>query len=292
MDNKVSKKAIWEGAISPDNDTPSIGSQMQTQPQMMFCYKCNNVIPGNSTFCPYCQIKLFVECPKCGTKYSSQYPACNNCGTNREEYLRAQRREQERKEAIERENRRKRLEEERRKKEAEAERERQELLRRYEQQENERAYRKENDEIMKTKEYETTYSILSEALTALDNKKNRNEKKAFLLHSLFYIFLVISSIIDLANRNMELFSTIGIIIFLIGLIGLVVNAVHKNIREWQEEYLMQKALSDSRYTESLITTDLIPMVWYQRNLSECCLIAYRKKHKLPINYKWHNLRRD
>lgn len=109
--NKVSEKAVWEGSISPDNDTPSIGSQMQAQPQMMFCYKCNNVIPGNSTFCPYCQIKLFTECPKCGAKYSSQYPACGQCGTNREEYLRAQRREQERKEAIERENRRKRLEE-------------------------------------------------------------------------------------------------------------------------------------------------------------------------------------
>ena len=93
-DNKVSEKAIWEGAITPDNDTPSIGSQMQTQPQMMFCYKCNNVIPGNSTFCPYCQIKLFVECPKCGAKYSSQYPACNQCGTNREEYLKTQRQEQ------------------------------------------------------------------------------------------------------------------------------------------------------------------------------------------------------
>ena len=41
-DNKVSENAIWEGSITPDNDTPSIGSQMQSQPQMMFCYKCNN----------------------------------------------------------------------------------------------------------------------------------------------------------------------------------------------------------------------------------------------------------
>ncbi len=91
MDNKVSEKAIWEGSITPDNDRPSMASQMQTQPQMMFCYKCNNVIPGNSIFCPYCQIKLFTECPKCGVKYSSQYPACSQCGTNREEYMRVQR---------------------------------------------------------------------------------------------------------------------------------------------------------------------------------------------------------
>ena len=94
MNNKVSEKAIWEGSITPDNDTPSFGSQIQAQTQMMFCYKCNNVIPNNSTFCPYCQIKLFTECPKCGVKYSSQYPACNQCGTNREEYLRTKRIEQ------------------------------------------------------------------------------------------------------------------------------------------------------------------------------------------------------
>lgn len=93
-DNKVSEKVIWEGSITPDNDTPSFATQMQNQPQMMFCYKCNNVIPGNSNYCPYCQVKLFAECPKCGAKYSSQYPACSQCGTNREEYLRVQKIEQ------------------------------------------------------------------------------------------------------------------------------------------------------------------------------------------------------
>lgn len=106
-DNKVSEKAIWEGSITPD-ETPITVSQALAQPQMMFCYKCNQVIPGNSTFCPYCQVKLFTECPKCGMKYSSQYPACSQCGENREEYLRAQRLEQEIKRQIEIENRRQR----------------------------------------------------------------------------------------------------------------------------------------------------------------------------------------
>ena len=174
MNNKVSEKAIWEGSISPDNDTSSWASHNQSQPQMMFCYKCNQVIPGNSTFCPYCQVKLFTECPKCGAKYSSQYPACSQCGTNREGYLRAQRQEQERKRVIEAENRRqreiaeqKKIEEERRRKEAEEERERQERFKRYQQEANERqqkeAYLKENAEIMKTKEYETAYSLLNKA---------------------------------------------------------------------------------------------------------------------------------
>lgn len=93
-DNKVSEKAIWEGSIPSEDENTQFASSIQSQPQMMFCYKCNNVIPGNSRYCPYCQVELFTTCPKCGVKYSSQYPVCNQCGTNREEYLRTQRRVQ------------------------------------------------------------------------------------------------------------------------------------------------------------------------------------------------------
>lgn len=301
--NKVSEKAVWEGSISPDNDTPSIGSQMQAQPQMMFCYKCNNVIPSDSTFCPYCQIKLYTECPKCGASYSSQYPACSKCGTNREEYLQMQRREAERKASIERENKRrqeieerKRLEEERKRKEAEEEKERQERLKRHEQQANERqqkdAYLKENAEIKETEEYKMTYSILNEALKALDDKKKKKKKKTLLLFVIPYIYLALDyCFIDLANGNFELFITIFIILFVISLIALIVSNVHDNDREWQEEYLMQYASSKCRNRENLLSTHLISMVWAQGEggLSDCCIIAYREKHNLTINYKWHNL---
>lgn len=126
-DNKVSDKVIWEGSITPDEETSFSQSNIPNQPQMMFCYKCNNVIPADSKFCPCCNVELYTACPNCGVKYSSQYTICNQCGINREEYLRVQRKERERKEAIERENRRqreieerKRLEEERKKEEAEA----------------------------------------------------------------------------------------------------------------------------------------------------------------------------
>lgn len=294
--NKVSEKAVWEGSISPDNNTPSIASQMQTQPQMMFCYKCNNVIPSDSTFCPYCQIKLYTECPKCGASYSSQYPACSKCGTNREEYLQMQRREAERKAAIERENRRRQEIEERKRKEAEEEKERQERLKRYEQQANERqqkdAYLKENAEIKETEEYKMTYSILNEALKALDDKKKKKNKKTLLLLVIPYIYLALDfCFIDLANSNLELFITIVIILSIISFIAFIVSNVHDNDRKWQEEYLMQYASSKCRNRENLLSTHLISMVWYQRNVSDCCIIAYREKHKLPINYKWHNLRK-
>lgn len=177
MDNKVSEKAIWEGAISSDDNAQQAVSHIHTQPQMMFCYKCNNVIPSDSTFCPYCQIKLFAECPKCGANYSSQYPACSKCGTNREEYLQIQRREAERKAAIERENKRrqeieerKRLEEERKRKEAEEEKERQEELRRWRAQE---SVRREHEFIKETDEFKCAYDYLCE----LNQRKEEHNKK-------------------------------------------------------------------------------------------------------------------
>ena len=283
-DNKVSEKAVWEGSITSDNDTPSIGSQMQTQSQMMFCYKCNNVIPSNSTFCPYCQIKLFVECPKCGTKYSSQYPACNNCGTNREEYLRAQRWEQERKEVIERENRRKRLEEERRRKEAEAEKERQERLKKYEEEASERlqkeAYIKGNEVIKKTKEYKDTYSLLSKAI---ENHRKRSINMGCLLVPLFTIIIMASLFLI-----HPILGFILIIVLPFFSDDIIKEANLKKYRKYLQKYISR----NNNYNNHIVTPNLIDMVTYQgeERLSECCIIAYRKKYELPINYKWHSLK--
>lgn len=57
----------------------------------MVCYKCANVIPVDSEYCPCCRTKLYEVCPKCGHRYSSQYKICNKCGTNKEEYIEEQR---------------------------------------------------------------------------------------------------------------------------------------------------------------------------------------------------------
>ena len=54
----------------------------------MICYNCDaHNLPEDSEYCPFCGIKLFVECPKCGHRHSSQFPICNKCGTDREKYL-------------------------------------------------------------------------------------------------------------------------------------------------------------------------------------------------------------
>lgn len=279
-DNKVSEKAIWEGSITPDNDVPSLGSQMHTQPQMMFCYKCNNVIPGDSKYCPRCQIKLYVTCPKCGVEYSSQYSNCNQCGTNREEYLRAQRIEQERKAAIERENRRqkeiaeqKRLEEERKRKEAEAEIERQKRMQR-------EVYCKENAEITRTKEYESTYSILSEAF---QDYKKRTINMGFIYVPLFTITIMFT-----------LFCIHPVLGFILMIVlpffsdNIIDEANLKKCRKHLQKYIS----SNNNHNNHLATPHLIDMVSYQgkERLSDCCIIAYRKKYGLSINYKWHNLK--
>lgn len=48
--------------------------------RFILCYKCSNIIPSDSVFCPYCGIQLYVKCAKCGHVYSSQYKICNKCG--------------------------------------------------------------------------------------------------------------------------------------------------------------------------------------------------------------------
>lgn len=55
---------------------------------------------------------------------------------------------------------------------------------------------------------------------------------------------------------------------------------------------LQKYISSNNNYNNMVATYLIDMVPYQgeERLSDCCIIAYRKKHGLPINYEWHSLR--
>lgn len=290
--NKVAEKVIWEDSISPDNEASlaSSPSQMQTQPQMTFCYKCNNVIPGNSKFCPYCQTELYVVCPKCGERYSSQYPSCSQCGTNRKEYLELQRREQERKIALEKERKRqqeilerKRLDEELKIKEAEEERERQERERKYAREASERqqkeTYLKENAEIMKTKEYETAFSLLNEAF---DDYKKRTINMGCIYVPLFVMIIMF---------------TLFCVHFVLGFILMIVlpffsddiikEANLKKCRKYLQKYIS----NNNDYNNKIITPDLIDMVSYQgkETISDCCIIAYRKAKGLLVKYEWHSL---
>lgn len=83
--------------IDFENESSSFSKFGSTK--TMVCYKCNEIIPAESLFCPICGIMLWVKCPNCGHEYSSQYSICNKCGTNRNQYLK----EEEEKERIKKE---------------------------------------------------------------------------------------------------------------------------------------------------------------------------------------------
>ncbi len=280
-DNKVSEKAIWEGSITPDETTSNMPQmQTSTQPQMMFCYKCNNVIPGNSTFCPYCQIKLFVECPKCGAKYSSQYPACNQCGTNREEYLENQRRE----EILQKQQREQELKDARERKIRRKQIEREQAL----------AYEKENDEIKKTKEYELIYSLFKEAL--IKRGKRIRLSRTIMLCGYIYIMINIFSLILISQlfRISMTFFFADISIFLVVFIITILS--HKIYESQTESYTIEKQnkflikyISSNKYFDQDIANYLIKQTYYltEDNLSDYCIRIYRKKNHLTIIDKWH-----
>ena len=173
VDKNVSDKVVWENGVTHDNDfTPTMSqpqSEFHSQPQMMFCYKCNNVIPADSKCCPYCQMELYVTCPKCGARYSSQYPACNQCGTNRLEYIETQRREKEKIEARKQEEklRYEKLELEK------LEKERKVNLERWRREE---TNRRDKELIKATQEFKDAYAYLCE-LTERKNKFNKEQNR-------------------------------------------------------------------------------------------------------------------
>lgn len=86
--DRVSGLANYSGYNNPvggyNYDSPSYAGQ--TSPKTMVCYACNEIIPSNSEYCPYCKKKLYETCPKCGATYSSQFNVCNKCGTDRVQY--------------------------------------------------------------------------------------------------------------------------------------------------------------------------------------------------------------
>ena len=81
------------------------------------CYACGEIIPSDAEYCPYCRKKLYNSCPKCGKEYSSQFKNCPKCGTNRVQYIKRLRAEEEAAKRVEEEKRRKQREWEKREKE-------------------------------------------------------------------------------------------------------------------------------------------------------------------------------
>lgn len=156
--NNVSIRKATQQHYNP-NTPQSIGAQRvvdisnSSTPEvgLVLCYKCKEVVPIKSDFCPSCGIKLNQECPKCGNVFSSQYAFCNRCGVHIEEYIAEQKRQAELKAEAERIRQQKELEE-RKQKEAIRKRQEEEERLRKQKEERENAERKRLELIRQAEE--------------------------------------------------------------------------------------------------------------------------------------------
>lgn len=298
-DNKVSEKAIWEGSIPSEDENTQFSPFPQSQPQMMFCYKCNNVIPSDSKYCPCCKVELFTTCPKCGAKYSSQYHICNQCGTDRDEYLRLQKIERERKDAIERENQRQREIQERTKQEEEQRRQKEQEEKKYQEalerqrrndyfKKEREKYERKKEQIMNTQEYQSTYSVLKKAV---ESYRRRYIMIIVLLIAFGVLSLIITSDPGISHATEGIALVIGTLLGILAPFGLVFGIILSIIQlgdvEKREQYIWRyigkkiydydkdilefvvKQFRDS----SLSTSDIL------EKLSRWCVDAYEEKRK-------------
>ena len=101
--DRVTGLANYNGYNNSGDSSGYNSSNFGGSPKTTVCYACSEIIPLGSTFCPVCGKKLLVTCPNCGHEYSSQYPVCSKCGTNRKEYNERKRREEEERQRREKE---------------------------------------------------------------------------------------------------------------------------------------------------------------------------------------------
>ena len=322
--NKISEKAVWDDLVPSDDEklsSPSYGQPIQ--PQMMFCYKCSQVIPANSAFCPWCQTELFVSCPKCGSKYSSQYPSCNQCGTNRESYileqqkLEARRIEEERRKEVKRQQ----LLEEQRRKEAENEARRREVDRlkaKREEEERQRSiaaerermekekkmqeqYVAENKQIIKTEEYLLAYSTINEAYERFRTK----HKGYFILFLLIFLVLCIPAclvsfgvepyddwIFNLPDGIYEIVVYSHIVIPLLyalfGSIYLGIKESTKNCAQFVEKYISSLKITETQELLGCSVKNILNYSGSVKSLSSelqnIIISAYREVYILKSGY--------
>ena len=84
--DRVTGLANYNGYYNSEDCSSYKSSAYEESPKTTVCYACSEIIPLGSTFCPVCGKKLLVTCPNCGFEYSSQFPVCGKCGTDREQY--------------------------------------------------------------------------------------------------------------------------------------------------------------------------------------------------------------
>lgn len=101
--DRVSGLGDYSGFFAPKSKG-SVASIPVSQRQMMgnkICPFCQEIIPSDADYCPFCSKKQEETCPCCGHVYPANFPVCPKCGTNREQYFAAIRESQQRQDEAE-----------------------------------------------------------------------------------------------------------------------------------------------------------------------------------------------
>lgn len=94
--DKFTGLANYNGYNNSGSSSGYNSSNYGGSPKTTVCYACSEIIPLGATYCPVCGRQLWVECPNCGSTYSTQYKICSKCGTNREVYYKQKEAEEQR----------------------------------------------------------------------------------------------------------------------------------------------------------------------------------------------------
>ena len=291
MNDRISENAIWEEGITYEPDDTSLPEPTPTSgggslPQMMICYNCNNVIPGDSLFCPWCRTELYTQCPKCGNKYSSQYPSCTQCGTNKQEYLLKQEKQAEmRRKAQERRGEQRRIEQERR----------QRILEEIERsrEERKRLEAEESKQIKQSIEYQETYDSLMYLKRHMKNDRLWREIVGSII-MVSGLLLFITLPIYLIYLFKDSISVLGFICLALSpmlMIPISVNISDKRKKQKladkdntkREKYLWEKLTKhmsiSSKISESMIKRLIVRKNLDWTNLETEIIKAYKSEHR-------------
>ena len=77
--------------------------------------------------------------------------------------------------------------------------------------------------------------------------------------------------------------------FLLEILMVIIYDIFYYSSACRENNIWRYISSKNNYDKEMITKDIIRNTNFS-NLSDRCVIAYRKKYGLPINYEWHNLK--
>ena len=202
--------------------------------------------------------------------------------------METQRREQERIEARRREERLRQEKLEREQREAERirqikleqerqEKKRKELLAK-------EAYNSENKNIMQTVEYKSIHLLISGAWRKCSENKNRWDK-------IMRNYLIVTAILGIPSAFLPVEIASLALVLVCGILPIMFVANYMTGEKHRSAIIAEYLSNRGDY----FTSDIIQKINRaadEKGLTNICIIAYRKKYGLPINYKWHNMRKD